>query len=74
MPVPEAVRKTLHPFHQLLTKPKKTDDDKVFIAALVILSTSHDAESEARSFSHLTSEEMWDKLLESYDRIWLHHQ
>lgn len=61
--------KDLHSWHKVLLESEKTDADKVLIAAIILLSTQHDPKDEKRSFSHLTFEEIWDKLSAHYDEL-----
>lgn len=54
-------------FHEVLMKRDKTSEDKALVAAVMLLSTQHDPDSEKRSFSHLTMEEVFDKLVSEYE-------
>lgn len=51
----------MHPFHTLLSKPDKTEQDKILLSALAALSTRD-------GWSHKTLEEIWDKLA---SEVWI---
>ncbi len=57
-----------HEWQKLTETPESemTSRDHALIAAVVLLSTNHDPQSESRSFSHLTMEECFDKLVQQY--------
>lgn len=59
----------IHPFEAVLIKAQKTAEDKALIAAVILLSTQHDHRSEARSFSHLTMWECFDKLVSQWESL-----
>ncbi len=53
----------MHLWQQLNQKQDKTEADRALIAAILILSTQHNSQSKVWSFSHLTFEECFDKLV-----------
>lgn len=59
----------LHRFQQVLLRENKELEDKAMIAAVMILSTQHDPNREELSFSHLTMEQCFDKLVARYEEI-----
>jgi len=59
----------MHAFHQLARKEPKSDDEKALLAAIMLLSTQHDPRAESRSFSHLTPEGCYDKLLTQWGEM-----
>jgi hypothetical protein len=56
-----------HPLDDIIGK-QKTQADKALLAAIALLSTQHTT-SEYRSFSHLTKEEVFDKLALQWDEL-----
>jgi hypothetical protein len=59
----------MHLWHQLTQKQDKTEVERAIIAAVLLLSSQYDPQSERRSFSHLTMEECFDKLVKEYDEL-----
>lgn len=51
---------TKHPFWQLVERPRKTDTDRVALAAIATLSTG--------TYSHLTLEQIYDDLTGDFNR------
>jgi hypothetical protein len=52
----------MHPLHQLLCEPNKTDAEKAACQAFALACTME-------GFTHLTPEEVFDKLLAQYEEI-----
>ncbi len=59
----------VHLWHQLTQKQDKTEVERAIIAAVLLLSTQSDPKNEYRSFSHLTMEECFDKLVKQYEGL-----
>lgn len=59
----------VHPWSQLTQRQIKTPEERALIAAIISLSTHHDPNNEYASFSHLTMEQCFDKLVKQYGQV-----